>query len=349
MTTTTHEATIAALLAEAAAHGISLQELAKAENDCTTVGGYITRVLPTASPGQARTYGPYLNMFAEQYGQRGLTTVTVTDITAFCQQVESHAVATRGQRRNARGGRSARENAIAGLRWLYTRAIGDNLATNNPALGVSKPPRPRQTRHGLTATQLTELFEATKTGGNDPTLDTLLTRFLVEAGARREGAINLRLRDLDPTRCTVLLREKNDQDGSDQPVSPGLIKALATFAKSRGAADPNDAVFRYLPKKGTHVGPPLTRRRFNTLADRWQETLPFAARLGVTPHSLRHTAVGMVESIAGYAIARQFARHHSNREVTTTYLQRDIHDVAWAIQQLTEEPHPLAKDRWQLG
>jgi integrase len=348
MTTTPTQQAISALLAQAAAQGLTLDDLVAAQTGAVTVADYIAEILPTASAGRLHTYEPYLRRFATAYGTHLLATITATHVTGFTQDILTTAESTRGNRRIARGGRSAQENAIAALRWMFARAIGDHLITDNPALSVAKPARPRQTRHGLTANQLKELFRVTATGGDDCTLDALVTRFIVETGARREGVLKLRLRDLDDERCTVLLREKNDKDGSEQPASPGLLRALRTFAASRDAIEPNDAVFRYKPKKGERIGRPLTRRRFNTLADRWQATLPFAARLGVTPHSLRHTAIGLVESVAGYAIARRFARHHSRQEVTTTYLQRDIHDVAWAVQHITGEPHPLAKDRWQL-
>ncbi len=255
-------------------------------------------------------------MFSAAYGSRVLASFTVTDVTAFTQAVQERAVATRGERRNARGGRSARENSIAGLRWLFSRALGDRIVEDSPALAVAQPSRPRQTRHGLSAEQLWALFAATRSGGNDPALDSLIVRFMVESGARDEGMLGLRLRDLDRDRATVLLREKNDKDGRDQPVSPGLLAALAAFARSRGAARPGEAVFRYQPKKDARVGRPLTGRRLDTLTNRWHTELEFASRLGVTPHSLRHTAIGIVESVAGCAVARQFARHHSNREVT---------------------------------
>lgn len=336
----------------AAASGVSMEQLAdlvrpSQTTQAYTVSAYIARVEATLTPGSRKTYLPYLKRLAgDCVGTLPLAAVTVTDLEGFVQRSTSLAAATRGERRNARGGRSAQENTVAALRWLFSRAVKDKHRTDNPALGLKKPARARTPRRGLTTEQLTELIEATSTGGNDPALDTLLVRFMLESGARRSGMISLRLRDLDPEACTVLLREKNDPDGTPQPVSPAMVNALSQFARSRGSKRPDDPVFRYRPKVGTDVGAPLTARRFNTLADRWQNTLPWAARLGVSPHTLRHTAIGLVEHLAGYAVAREFARHRDQREVTTTYLGRDISDVAFAVQQLTGQPHPLAKDRF---
>lgn len=345
------QAAVEELLRRAAELGITADDFQNTTPPAETVATYVARVMPTAGPGHAHTSKTYLTKFAaaDQYGTRTLDSITQTDIATFVQYIQRNAVESRGARRNSRGGRSAAENCISALRWLFGRAIGDHLVTSNPALAVAKPVRPRSGRHGLNANQLSELFTVTANGGDDPVLDALLTRFLVETGARREGTINLRLRDIDSERCTVLLREKFDKDGSEQPVCRSTIQALRGLAAARGATSPSDNVFRYKPREGESVGSPLTRRRFNTLADRWQATLPFAAKLGVTPHVLRHTAIGLVESIAGYAVARAFARHHSKREVTTTYLQRDIHDVAHAVEQLTGEAHPLSRDRWEMG
>lgn len=337
------------LEALAASSGVSLEQLlaAAVSAETVTVSAYVERVKSTLTPGCRKTYLPYLlRLSSDPVGDLDIAAATVTDLDGFVTRSTALAQATRGERRNARGGRSAHENSVAALRWLFTRACLDKLRDDNPALGLKKPRRPRTPRRGLTTEQLTELIEVTASGGNDPALDTLLVRFMLESGARRSGMIALRLRDLDPDASTVLLREKNDPDGTPQPVSPAMLAALNRFARSRGSRAPEDPVFRYLPKRGSVTGAPLTMRRFNTLADRWQHTMPWAARLGVSPHTLRHTSIGLVEHLAGYAVAREFARHRNQREVTTTYLQRDISDVAFAVQQLTGEDHPLARDRF---
>ena len=339
-------AQIAAILA---ANGLTAADLAAATPTTIDVAGYVGKFLPTVSGGSLRAYGTYLRRFADAFAGRSLGSITTTELKGFVMGVQRAAVEHRGHRRTSRDGRSAAESAITGLRALYRRAADDGLVTSNPAMALRKPARPRRTRTPLTADQLTELFEVTRSGGDDPELDTLLVRFLVESGARREGLLALRLRDIDPTRATVLLREKNDKDGSEQPLSPTLIAALRAFAANRGATSSEDAVFRYRPRRMGRVGQPLTSRRFDTLSKRWNAMLSFAAHTPVTAHVLRHTAIGLVEIQAGYAVAREFARHVDQREVTTTYLQRSIADVAAAVEALTGEPHPLATQRWNFG
>lgn len=333
------------LLAKAAAMGLTLVP----QGDVVLVQDYVATLERTTPANQWKTYGPYLNRLAahEALRYQQPRNITVSQLNEFVAWSTQTATSQRGERRNTNGGLSAQENTVTALRWFFKRAIGDNLTQQNPALHVAKPRRAKSTRHGLTADQLAELFAFTGSGGDDPELDTLLVRFMVETGARRQGPIALRLKDLDPERSTVLLREKNDPHGTEQPVSPTLLKALQNFAAARGSTNPADPVFRYKRRGQQTIGRPLSRRRFNTLADRWQAGLEFGSRLGVSAHLLRHTAIGMVESVAGYAVARAFARHTSSREVTTTYLARDIHDVAHAIEQLTGEEHPLSRSRWR--
>ena len=333
------------LMARAAAMGMALVP----QTSPVQIQDYVATLAQTTPANQWKTYGPYLNRLATHEVLRELQPkdVTVSQLSEFVARSTETATIERGARRNTNGGLSAQENTITALRWFFKRAMGDNLTQHNPALQIAKPRRAKGTRHGLTADQLAELFAFTGSVGDDTELDALLVRFMVETGARRQGPISLRLKDLDPDRSTVKLREKNDPHGTEQPVSPTLLKALQVFAASRGSTSPTDPVFRYKRRGRQTIGRPLTRRRFNTLADRWQSGLEFGSRLGVSPHLLRHTAIGMVESVAGYAVARAFARHTSSREVTTTYLARDIHDVAHAIEQLTGEEHPLSRTRWQ--
>ncbi len=76
---------------------------------------------------------------------------------------------------------------------------------------VAKPSRPRQTRHGLNAEHLSALFAATRIGGNNPALDILIVRLMVEFGAHDEGILGLRLRDLDRDRATVRIRSSTTE------------------------------------------------------------------------------------------------------------------------------------------
>jgi integrase/recombinase XerC len=199
---------------------------------------------------------------------------------------------------------------------------------------LEKPSRVDGRRRALDQLELEEVFEAVRTTSRDPDLDLLLVRFHLESGARREGALNVRLRDLDARRSTTWLREKFRKE-REQPVSPSLLAALEAFAHSRGALTPDDAIFRN-PR-----GRPITRRHYNTLFDHVQAALPWTNRVPVTAHVLRHTAGTAVERIASPAVAEAFLGHAPS-SVTGRYTKAKIEEVAAAVAALVGEAHPLA-------
>lgn len=173
-----------------------------------------------------------------------------------------------------------------------------------------------------------------RTTSNDPDLDLLIVRFHLETGARREGALNLRRRDLDPERATVWLREKGDSD-REQPVSPALLALLQRHTASRGGDDLDDPVLR------TRQGAPISARRYDTIFDRARSCFPWAQRTPVSAHVLRHTAITAVGRLAGYPVAQAFAGH-APLSVTGRYLHANLTEVAVAVSVLTGQTHPLA-------
>lgn len=304
---------------------------------CPTIVEYAATVAAASRPGCARTYGTYWRKLVTAMGPRRLDEVRPSDLAALARLAKSTAVV----RRNHGSGIGAEENCVGAFRAFFALAVADGWLRENPALAVRKPKRHASDRHGLTDAQLRALYAVTAGGGNDPHLDLLLVRFHLETGARRGGALALRLRDLDMLNQRLLLREKGETRRW-QPVSRTLLLALQAHAEVRGASAPEDSVLRFLPTAGRTVGAPLTRRRYNTLADRWQRDLTDPALRGVSVHWLRHTAITNIERLAGFAVARAFAGHEVGREVTTSYIKASVPEVAAAVARLTGEPHPLA-------
>jgi integrase len=325
-----------ATLAQLAAVGLTLADLFAATSPTVptqTVAEYLPTVRAAAGPSRAKTYGPYWDrLAASTLAARPLAEIRTSDLLAWVTSVEQNAL----RRRNTRGGRSARENAISAARFLFRCAVDDGLITTNPALAVPKPRRQPAPRRGLTNDEITELDAVTCSGGNDPALDTLLVRLHLETGCRRGGALGLTLADLGTRPQCVRLHEKGGTV-RHQPVSLTLLNALTEHAAARGATKPTDAVLRY------YTGAPLTRRRYNTLTERWRKSLPWVAAEGISPHWLRHTAGTAVERLAGYAVAGAFLGHApSGGATTSTYITASIGEVAAAVELLTGEPHPLA-------
>lgn len=242
-------------------------------------------------------------------------------------------------RRAGSDGRASRESTIAAVRAIFTRAHKAGVVPSNPALLIDKPRRLDSRRRALSQAELDDVWAAVAATTKDPDLDLLLLRFHLESGARRMGAINLRIRDLDHARQTLWLREKFGAE-HEQPVSASLLSAITDLATSRGAVRPDDhALVLDRPRNGMLVG--VSDRTYDRIFTRAQAVVPWSERTPLTAHVLRHTVITAVERVAGYAVAARFAGHTPG-SVTGTYTKADIVEVAVAVAQLTGEPHPFA-------
>jgi integrase/recombinase XerC len=210
------------LLAEAAALGVTIEDLiaessgaSSCPSTAPTVAEYVDTVRASFSKGTAGTYTSYWRLAIDRLGERTIDSIGVDD----CESVVADAVERACGNRPGTDGRSARESCISALRALFARAERAGLVTRSPAAQLEKPRRLPNRRRALDDGELREVIEAVRTTSQDPDLDLLLIRFHLESGARREGALNLRLRDLDNRRSTVWLREKFGAE-REQPVSP---------------------------------------------------------------------------------------------------------------------------------
>ncbi len=98
----------------------------------------------------------------------------------------------------------------------------------------------------------------------------------------------------------------------------------------------------------TSNGAPLSPRRYDTLFARARPALPcpalpWADRIPVAAHVLRHSAITAIARIGGYPVAQAFAGH-SPPGVTGRYIHAGPAEVAAAVAVLTGEPHPLASN-----
>lgn len=316
----------------------SLETAPSAPTSIPTVAAYRDVVYDLATPGQRRTYANHWRSLVAAYGARPVNSLRKTELEVLTKAAKANA----HKRSNSRSGSGAQENCVAALRHFFAKAVDDGLLRDNPAQKLVKPKRQASHRRPLKPEELEQLWTVTVTTGNDPALDALLFRFHLETGARRGGGLALRLRDLNHKDQTVLLREKGETERW-APVSTTLLAALVEHAEDRGANLPDDGVFRYKPVTGQSVGRPLTYRRYDNLYSRWQAALPWADKVHVSGHWLRHTAVAEVERLAGFGTARKFAGHTDESAATTlTYIRADAEAVAAATALRSGERHPLA-------
>ncbi len=317
----------------------------------TPAGPTVAEFLVSVADGYAATsldtYNTHWRVLEEHCGHRKVADLTAADVNA----VVDASVVRAKQRHPDRACTSAHENCVASLRAFFRAAQRHGIRDDNPAANLVKPPRNPTLRRALDDTELAEVWQAVGKVSRDAELDLLLVRFLLISGARREGAVNLKVRDLDDRRSSLWLDEKFGKL-REQPVPPSLLAELRRIAtERRGPSDPpstDSPVFRVRRKGPDGLGLPLTRRHFENLFAKVQAELAWP-RTPVTAHVLRHTAITAVERLpapyGGGAVAAAFAGHApGSGSVTAGYTKATIAEVAGAVQLLSGETHPLAPD-----
>jgi len=221
---------------------------------------------------------------------------------------------------------------------VFNKAVEQELVPANRTHSIPRKEINTPKRHGLTKNQVEELLETALSGGNDPILDHLILWTQLETAARMGGILKLQMRDLDTQRQSITLVEKRSKK-REQPVTKELMESLIRFAKSRGATQLSDFVFRYLPNKAG-VSDPLTSKRFETLWKRLGKNLPWVAIQSISGHYLRPTVLTWVDRTSGHSVARAYAGHSAG-DITDSYTKVGFSEIVNAHSSITGTLHPL--------
>lgn len=319
------------------------------------------------SSGEAVTYGSYLPILlsgwtsprGRQYaglGDRWVHEVLPSDLDELVDAVLERALigcATRDENREAAGratkqskGEGAVYNAIGAFRKIFAAAVRDrHLAKGfDPSQEVKKPARGMSSRKPLAEEQLDEMWDVVLNGGDDPDLDAMMCNFIIITGARREGVINLKVRDIVLATGMVWLDEKNDQR-LEQPAPDWLLHQLLSFATSRGSTRPGDPVFRYKPGRAgrgssTRDLAGVGDSRFDTLFGRLQLSMEWADHAGLCAHTLRHHGSALFSREYGVHVSEAWLRHKPDK-LSLLYGQATPSEVAAAVVGIHGGAHPL--------
>jgi len=221
---------------------------------------------------------------------------------------------------------------------VFNKAVEQELIPANRTHSIPRKEIDSPKRHGLTKIQVEELLETALSGGNDPILDHLILWTQLETAARMGGILKLQMRDLDTQRQSITLVEKRSKK-REQPVTKELMESLIRFAKSRGAEQLSDSVFRFLPNKNG-VSNPLSSKRFETLWKRMGKSLPWVSAQGISGHYLRHTVLTWVDRTSGHSVARAYAGHSAG-DTTDSYTKVGFAEIVNAHSSITGSLHPL--------
>jgi integrase len=236
----------------------------------------------------------------------------------------------------ATGARS-HDLAIDAVSAVLSHALRKKYITYNSAIGVKREGKQAGTRFALSRNQIEQIMKAAKSGGNDPLLDYLLLWTLSETAARKSGLIHAQLGDLFAEQKLLRLYEKGNRVRM-QPITANLAEALKAFADSRGSVRPSDPLFRYQSRHG-EAGRPLTAKRFETLWNRLRLELPWAEKIGVSSHWIRHTTITWVDRASNPTIAQAFAGH-TPASITASYSKPGAQELANVLALLTGTEPP---------
>lgn len=227
------------------------------------------------------------------------------------------AIAAAGPR--AGDGSGAAKHVVSAARHLVRQALKLKLISVDPLANMTgltrTPNRPARSFDG-------EVFDRIIAelcgGGDDPELDTLLTIFRIETGARSGGERNLRRSGLLVASRRVRFTEKRNRI-VDKPISRWLMDGLLAHIAERGDPDagPDGPVFHYRPDRtyrnydgeewtsrtGHH---PIGKSRFETINRRIRRAVPEAAEAGFRLHDLRHHVASIIEVRFGSAAAAAY-------------------------------------------
>lgn len=276
----------------------------------------------SCTPGTLRTYRTTFRRLAREYGDRPVNQVTAPELHALALRFRAAAVAATGGT-----GVGAQEGFIRGARRFYRVAKDHGYLTANPADDVEYAKRNPRVRRALTADELQAVYTVALATTRDPELDLLILDFHRETACRQGGATNLRITDLNIDRGSVLLREKFGTE-REIPCSRDVQQRIARLWSDR--APSRTALEALRLRRGT----PLTRRHYNVLFGKVQDALPWAKRLGVSAHWLRHTTLTDISRATNGRIAAAYAGHaaSSTTDIYTTVTFEELvaaHDLVF--------------------
>jgi len=295
-----------------------------------------------------RVYDTNWKRLEALFGQKDITELKASDVVEVALLAEKECIEyweEVNKSRELRGlplkeftGANRYNACLDAISVVFNKAVEQELIPANRTHSIPRKEIDSPKRHGLTKIQVEELLETALSGGNDPILDHLILWTQLETAARMGGILKLQIRDLDTQRQSITLVEKRSKK-REQPVTKELMESLIRFAKSRGATQLSDSVFRYLPNKEGISGP-LTSKRFETLWKRLGKNLPWVSNQGISGHYLRHTVLTWVDRTSGHSVARAYAGHSAG-DTTDSYTKVGFAEIVNAHSSITGSLHPL--------
>jgi integrase len=237
------------------------------------------------------------------------------------------------------------------MRQAFQYAFDNDYIHKNPFQKAVAPRTKHRKSIALTEVQRTALLEAAKIEDGMPLLP--LWHLESRLAFRRGEALGLRWSDIDFKNATITIRQQRTTVGNETvtkdapkggenktrtvPVYPDILDMLKQFQADqmkRAAADP-DWVLTGFVFVGAHGKPPAANRVNKRLAKIIERANSAGAVLiprELTPHSLRHTALFLLEQAGVAPSIRMALGGHSTASMALHYIDHaSVEDVRRAL------------------
>lgn len=290
--------------------------------------------------GTSQSWVPKIRLIAERLGDRPIGSVTKFDLEPIALEVRATAVGRRTKAgnkvRGTRDGKGAVGHYVSAARWFWGFAIANEWTWKNPAAQLKKLTPDDPYRWAFTPEQEADVINATRLHTDDPELWMLILRLAREAVPRRKAIISLTVGMIEED--AVWFHDKGDKVYR-APVSRALVSALRRHAESRGAASPDDRVFRH------RDGRPITKKSFEHFNEVLHAQCAWVGDMAIGIHHVKTTTLRDVSRVFGENVARKYGHHApSTRTTTQSYTKASEEEVRYA-HSVFFEPEALDQDR----
>jgi integrase/recombinase XerC/integrase/recombinase XerD len=247
-----------------------------------------------------RAYGGDLGQLADWAGSRDLSPMQLghRDLRQFAGVVSERGAA-----------RSTVARKLAAIRTFYRHLVERGELAANPADLVSSPKKDAHLPRVLKPAELAELLERIPASTPLDLRDRAMLELAYAAGLRAEELVNLDTRSVDPDAEEVRVEGKGGRTRV-VPVGEHAWKALDRYlARGRTVLSTGDSDALFLSKSGRRLSTSDVRRRLRVQT----------RRVGITPHTLRHSfATHLLEGGADLRAIQELLGH-SSISTTQTY------------------------------
>lgn len=242
------------------------------------------------------------------------------------------------------------EGLITAARWMYKVLRGSGILEPgfDPTAGMKLPRRGDTLRREMDDQELVEVLEVILAHSPDPDLDRRLLRYHLWTANRPVAAYHLTVDGIDPDGGTITSRTKYGRPHT-VPAPPVLCRDLVDFAADRGSTAPGDPAFRTKnrsPKTGELAA--LHQGVYDRLHKLVQRELAWAGEEGWTTYWCRHHAKARIQQIGGVDCAIALLGH-TEKAAIEAYGKAGFGRLAWAVSQMTGQPHPSGGAATRLG